>query len=65
MKLKVNDQVVFVHAARGTRKQIGTVIEIVKDSGTKYTVKNDANGHIYPCLTIKAGNVGQIIKKIS
>jgi len=65
MKIKVSDRVVFIHAARGSRKQIGTVIEITKDPEVTYTVRNYTTGHIYPCLRTKPGYTGIIIKKIS
>ena len=65
MKLKINDQVVFTHVARGSRQQIGTIIEMTKGPARKYTVRNNTNGRIYPCLTTGVGSVGKIIKKIS
>ena len=66
MRLKLNDKVVFRHVARGSKLQIGTVIEIVKTGKEKtYVVKSNKNSRLYPSLTPEDKYIGQIIKKIS
>ena len=66
MRLKLNDKVMFRHAARGSKLQIGTVIEIVKTGKEKtYVIKSNKNSRLYPSLTPEDKYIGQIIKKIS
>ena len=66
MRLKLNDKVAFRHVARGSKTQIGTIVEIVKQGEDKtFVVKSIKNGRLYPSLSPEDRYIGQILKKIS